>query len=118
MQQTAEFRKFPGAMVKRSGPLVAVILAPPDPDAAERLLARFATRRNVTLDEYVPTRRDNVGELLLTCFILIGILLVFCGRSGFACGRLPDALRRGAEGPRRPEPMIQLHLEESLTHSG
>ena len=36
----SRFGEVPGAMVKRSGPLVAVVLSPPDPDSAERLLSQ------------------------------------------------------------------------------
>ncbi len=110
MQQTAEFRKLPGAVVKRSGPLVAVTLAPPDPDSAERVLGQVRYQANVTRDEYVPTRRDNVGELLLNAFILIGILLAFSVVSGFAVGGF-RALRRRGKTADELEPMIQLHLE-------
>ena len=40
MQKEGDFRGIPGGnIVKRSGPLVAVVLNPPDADAAERLLA-------------------------------------------------------------------------------
>ena len=38
-QQTAEFQKISGAMVKRAGPMVAVILSPSNADAAEKLLS-------------------------------------------------------------------------------
>jgi len=40
----------------------------------------------VTLDEYVPTRRDNIGDLVINAFVLIGILLAFAIVSGFALG--------------------------------
>ena len=64
-------------MAKRSGPLVAVIVSPADPDAAERLLAQVSYQAEITRDEYVPTRRDNIGDLVINTFILIGILLAF-----------------------------------------
>ncbi len=110
MQQTAEFGKLPGAVVKRSGPLVAVTLAPPDPDAAERILGQVRYEAVVTRDEYVPTRRDNVGELLLNAFILIGILLAFSIVSGIVVGGFRALWRRG-KSPDELEPMITLHLE-------
>jgi len=40
MQRVTEFEKLSGAVVKRSGPLVAVTLAPPDPDFAEHVLGQ------------------------------------------------------------------------------
>jgi Family of unknown function (DUF6599) len=109
-QQTSAFGKLPGAVVKRSGPLVAVTLAPPDPDAAERILGQVRYQAVVTRDEYVPTRRDNVGELLLNAFILIGILLAFSIVSGIVAGGLRALWRRG-KSPDELEPMITLHLE-------
>ena len=40
MQRVTEFEKLSGAIVKRSGPLVAVTVAPPDPDFAEHVLGQ------------------------------------------------------------------------------
>lgn len=111
MQQADTIGKLPGAVVKRSGPFVAVTLAPTDPDAAERLLGEVRYRATVTRDEYVPTRRDNVGELLLNAFILIGILLAFSVVSGLAVGGF-RALRRRGKSADELEPMITLHLEK------
>ena len=51
--QTAQFQQISGAMVKRSGPLVAVILSPPNPDAAEKLLSLIRYQADITLDERV-----------------------------------------------------------------
>ncbi len=48
------FQKLPGAVAKRSGPLVAVIVQPPDPDAAERVLAGVQYAGHLTLNEKVP----------------------------------------------------------------
>jgi len=111
MQQIELFRKISGAMVKRSGPLVAAIVSPPDPDAAERLLANVPYQAQVTRDEYVPTRRDNIGNLVTNVFILTGFLLLFATVAGLAFGGfrvLLRAMRKGEE----PEAMIRLHLEE------
>ena len=110
MQQIQEFQKIPNAMAKRAASLIAVIVGPPDPDSAERLLAAVRYQAQVTRDEYVPTRRDNIGDLVVNVFILIGFLLAFALVSGFAVGGarlLRRALRKGEE----PEAMITLHLE-------
>jgi hypothetical protein len=109
MQREAEFGKIPGAMVKRSGPLVAVVLSPPDPDAAERLLSQVRYQASVTLDEYVPTRRDNIGVLVINAFKLIGILLVFCVVSGLAMGGINAFRRRGGRGD-EAHALTTLHL--------
>ena len=110
MQKVPDFEQLPGAMVKRSGPLVAVLLAPADRDLAERLLARVRWQAEVTRDERVPTQRDNPGDLLLNIFKLIGILLLFATLSGLLMGAgrvLIRLIRRGEE----PEVMISLHLD-------
>ncbi|MGA2724093.1 MAG: DUF6599 family protein [Bryobacteraceae bacterium] len=111
MQQVVSLGKIPGADVKRSGSLVAVILSPPDPDAAERLLAQVRYRAAVTLDEHVPTLRDNIGNLVINAFILTGLLLAFCLVSGLAVGGFRAFLRHFRKGE-EPEAMITLHLEQ------
>ena len=103
MQRVEEFGKLAGTVVKRSGPLVAVIQNSPDADFAERLLDGIRYQAMVTRDEYVPTRRDNMGELLLNICILIGILAGVLGRFG-ACGggvAGPFAARREGRRGRR-----------------
>jgi hypothetical protein len=110
MERAPEFEKLPGAVVKRSGPLVAVLLSPPDPDFAERLLAGIRFQAAVTRDEYVPTQRDNIGNLVVNAFLLIGILLAFSLVAGLAVGGVRTALRRGPAG-QDGDPMIMLHLE-------
>lgn len=109
MQQVPEFEKLPGAVAKRSGPLVALVLAPPDADFAERLLAGVRYQAQVTRDEYVPTRRDNIGSLLLNAFILIGILVAFSVVSGLAFGGFRAFMRRGKRGE-EADAMISLNL--------
>ncbi len=110
MQRIGEFEKLPGAVAKRSGPLVAVILAPADPDAAERLLAQVRYEAVVTQNEYVPSRRDNIGNLVINAFILTAILAVFCVVSGLAVGVFWAVRRRGKHGVDAAG-MIVLNLE-------
>ena len=111
MQKIAEFEKLPGAVVKRSGPLIAVILPPTDADAAETLLAQVRYEAQITLDERIPKRGENAGEMLLNIFILTGILIVFCIIAGLFVGGFRTVLlgrRKGADA----DPMILLHLEQ------
>ena len=111
MQQTVEFQKIPGAMVKRSGPLVAVVLAPPNADSAERLLSLVRYRADITLDERVSTRRDNIGNLVINAFILIGILLCVSLVGGLAVGGVRAFLWRGRPAEEAGG-MIVLHLQD------
>jgi hypothetical protein len=107
--QAAQFQQISGAMVKRSGPLVAVILSPPNPDAAEKLLSLIRYQADITLDERVSTRRDNIGDLVINAFVLIGILLCFSLVGGLAFGSVRAFLRRGGRGE-AADAMIVLHL--------
>lgn len=106
----AEISKLPGAMVKRSGPLVAVILSPSDKDAAERLLARVNYQATISWSQHVPTRRDNIGDLVLGVFSLAGMLLLFCLVAGLAYGGLRVIRRRYFKRWAFDEAMITLHL--------
>jgi hypothetical protein len=110
MDRVTVFQNLPGAVAKRSGPLVAVVVAPADPDAAERLLAQVQYRVDITQQEHIPTRRDNIGNLVINAFILVGILLVFCVVGGLGVGGLKWLRRRGKDDP-DGDTMISLHLE-------
>jgi hypothetical protein len=109
MQKVGDFAKLPAAVAKRSGPLVAVVLSPADTDFAERLLGLVRYQAEVTRDEYVPTRRDNPGVLIVNIFILIGILGLFAIVSGFAFGGM-RVLRRKTRNGEESDAMITLHL--------
>jgi hypothetical protein len=111
MQRVVEFQKLNGAVAKRSGPMVAIVLAPPDPDYAENLLSQVRYQAQVTEDEYVPTRKDNIGDLVINAFVLIGILLAFSVVSGFALGGF-RALRRRTRHGEEADAMITLHLQQ------
>jgi hypothetical protein len=110
MQKISDFEKVPGVLAKRSGPLVAVVLNPQDADGAEGLLAQVRYEAQIIRDEYVPTRRDNIGYMLLTICVLTGILAAFALVSGLAYGGLKVLLGRGRKGD-EAEVMISLHLE-------
>lgn len=107
--RTAQFQQLRGAMVKRSGPLVAVALNAPNADVAERLLSRIKYEAEVTVPQHVPTLKDNPANLFLNIFILCLILAGFCIVSGLVVGGLKVLLRRsGASGD--GDDMISLHL--------
>ncbi|MGA1995995.1 MAG: DUF6599 family protein [Bryobacteraceae bacterium] len=110
IRRIGDFQKLPGAMARRTGPLIAVVVSPPDPDRAERLLGEIRYQAEITQDEYIPTKRDNIGNLIINIFILIGILIGFSTLSGLLVGgfrTLARYVRHGEE----PDAMITLHLE-------
>jgi hypothetical protein len=110
IRKIGDFQKLPGAMAKRTGPLIAIVVSPPDPVQAETLLGKIRYQAEITEDEYIPTKRDNIGNLIINIFILIGILVGFSVLSGLLVGgfrTLARYVRHGEE----PEAMITLHLE-------
>jgi hypothetical protein len=110
MRKVSDFDQLPGAVVKRSGPLVAVLVDPADRDMAERLLARVHWQAEITRNEHVPTTADNPGLMLLNIFKLIGILLLFAILSGLLLGAFRVVIRLAHHGE-EPETMITLHLD-------
>ena len=110
MKQIVEFSKIPGAVVKRSGPLLTVTVNPSDPDLAESLLSQVRFRADVTLQEHIPTLRDNIGNLVINAFILIGILLIFIVAAGLSVGMLRAWRWRGSKNP-DADTVISLHLQ-------
>ncbi len=102
------FQQIPGAVVRRSGPLVAVTLGAVADDA-ERLLSQVRYQAEITVPEHVPTPKDNPANLFLNIIILCGILAGFCVLSGLVVGGLRVLFRRaGASG--EGDAMISLHL--------
>jgi hypothetical protein len=109
--QAAEFQKLAGAAVKRAGPLVAVILSPPDPDAAERLLGKINYRAQVTLNEKVPVNEiKGFAGSLVSMFVLAGIVIVMCMLAGFGYAGF-RILRRKVSHRQDPDAMIVLNID-------
>jgi hypothetical protein len=74
-EQEEAFLKLPGAISKRAGPLVAVILQSADPDAAERVLSQVHYEANLTWNEKVPVDpAKGIANLVLTGFAFAGVL--------------------------------------------
>lgn len=110
-KQLPEFEKIRGAMVKRTGTLIAVTIHPSDPNEAERVLSRVKYQAAITTPEKPPTQRDNPVNLLLNIALLVGILIVFCTISGLAFGALRQLFRRF--GPSDDgESIMSLHLQD------
>ena len=110
-ERLVDFQRISGAMAKRAGPLIAVVLSPPNADDAERLLAQIRYAPTLTLDEHVPGARDNIGNLVVNIFRLTGLLLVFILVAGLAFGGFRAILKR-ASGGGDADGVISLHLRD------
>jgi hypothetical protein len=111
-QQAADFEKLHGAVVKRTGPLVAVAVDPPDPAAAQKIVANINYQANVNMDEKPPVNEvKGFAGLILTMFLLAGVIIVICimGGLGFAGVRI---LRSKIWQKEEPAAMIVLDLDK------
>jgi hypothetical protein len=111
-ERLAEFRMIPGALVKRTGPLVVVTLAPPDPDAAQQLLAKVNYRATIVWqDDSDSSSPAAFADLLISIGVLVGLLLLASLAIGFFMGG-SRFLYRGRKGAVPQDPMILLHLDD------
>jgi hypothetical protein len=105
-----DFQKIPGAVAKRVGPLVAVTIAPPDADAAERILAQVKYETNLTWNEKVPVNEvKGAARFILDVFTFAGIVIGMCLVAGIALGGL-RILGRKMGRHEDPNAMITLGL--------
>jgi hypothetical protein len=95
-QQASAFGAVAGAAVKRTGPLVAVVLGAPDQGAADRLLSQVNYEASVTINEPMPLvlRPETAAQMLLSIITLAGIVLGFCLASGLLFGGFRVIARR------------------------
>ncbi len=105
------FSKLEGAIVKRTGSLVALVLPPSDPDAAERLLAKVNHQISLTFNETPKEVKAKgflgmVNSAIIFSFIMMG----FCLVAGVALGGL-TVLRRRLSKKDKQEEMITLGLD-------
>jgi len=111
-QQAAQLQKISGALVKRTGPLVAVVPSPADVSAANDLLAQINYQSAVDMNEMPPPPRvtaQSVVNMILTILELAGLLILFCIAAGLGLAGVRLVRKRlGRESAE--EPMILLHL--------
>jgi hypothetical protein len=82
-------------LLKRSGPLVAVVTGAVTPHAAQSLLASVNYDADVTWNENTGLgKSNNVGSLLVGVIILIGVILGLALVAGIAFGGIRILLKR------------------------
>lgn len=104
-------------LVRRSGPLVDIVTGAVGSDEAQKLLTSVNYEAEVTWNEATSlSKRDNIGNLILAVFALIGILLLVSLILGLFFGGIRILAQRMFPGRvfDRPENVefIQLHLRE------
>jgi hypothetical protein len=109
-ERQEEFSKLPGAIAKRSGPWVGVIVQPPDADAAERVLGGVQYAGNLTLNEKVPVNQGLLlYRLFLNIFVLSGVLIALSIIVGVGFGGF-RILRRKLGKPGHDDPFQLLRI--------
>lgn len=81
--------------IKRSGPLLAIVSGDASKSEAQSLLASVNYEAEVTYNE--PTylsKKDNIGNLIVAVFALVGIILAVAIAFGIAFGGLRVLLKR------------------------
>jgi hypothetical protein len=111
--KSQEFQGIPGAVVKRAGPLLAVIIQPPDADAAERVLGQLRYEAKLTENQKIPKDESKgIARLILNIFVASGILIGLSVLLGVAFGGSRVLLRKLGIIRKEDEEMTVLHLGE------
>ena len=80
---------------KRSGPIVAVVAGNVSQSEAQSLLAAISYDADVTWNEATSlSKRDNIGNLIIAAFSLIGVLILIALFLGLAFGGVRVLLQR------------------------
>ena len=88
------FLKLPGTLSKRAGPLVAVVTPPSDADAAERVLAKVIWDPKLTRQAIGTPPAQGIANIVLTGFLLAGVLIAASLFAGFGLGGIKAFLKR------------------------
>lgn len=85
----------PAPEFKRSGPLLALVTGDISSKEAKSLLAAVNYEADVTWNEATSlSKRDNIGNLIVNVFILVGIVLLFALVLGVMFGGVRVVLKR------------------------
>ena len=83
------------ANLKRTGPLVALVTGDISPKEAKSLLAAVNYEADVTWNEATSlSKRDNIGNLIVNIFVLVGMVLLFALVLGVMFGGVRVVLKR------------------------
>ena len=109
-------------LVRRSGPLIDIVSGAIGSDEAQKLLTSVNYEAEVTWNEATSlSKRDNIGNLILAVFALIGIILLISIIFGVFFGGIRILLKRifpdrVFDRPADVE-IIQLHIQQESESS-
>lgn len=73
-------------VARRTGPIVAVVKGMISESDAKKIIGRVSYEADVTWNENAGTKRDNIGNLIVAAFMLIGIILLISLGTGVLLG--------------------------------
>jgi len=80
---------------KRSGPIVAVVTGSVSPSEAQSLLAAISYDADVTWNQATAlSKKDNIGNLIMAAFALVGVLILIALVIGLAFGGMRLLLQK------------------------
>jgi hypothetical protein len=86
-KKAAEFQMREDLYTKRAGPLLAVLIRPTNPDAAERFLSKIRYESSVTIHEPKNKKPEgNVADMLISIGIITLVLIILSVLLGMAFG--------------------------------
>lgn len=116
-QQTPGFEAIPGATVKRTDSVIAVVLPVgdhpvPSPADAQALLSAIHYQSSVEPNETPPLqlKPETAGQMIISIFELAGIVVGFCLLSGLVFAAFRVASRKFGYSDAQ-DAMTTLHLE-------
>jgi hypothetical protein len=83
-----------GMIAKRSGPLVAVVLAGADPDAAQTVLAKVQYEASLTRQSVGTPPAQGLANIVLTGFLLSGVVIAASLLAGLWLGGFRALLKK------------------------
>ncbi len=109
-QQVKAFETIPGAVARRTGPMIVVAFG--EGEDVAKLVNSVQYQPSMMWTEATKDYSGNPGDMLIAIFQMIGYILVFCVGAGllFALMRMVTDGTFGKGHAR--EPMITLHLQD------
>lgn len=109
-EQAEAFRKLPGTLAKRTGPLVVVMPQITDADAAERILAKVTYQSSLTINEKTPEQDvRGFARTILDMMLFSGLIILACIAGGALFALIRILARGGAKA--EGERVLTLHID-------